>query len=110
MGFLKEIESVMESAAKEGNIEIVRLCKEWGATDFDLAMRAAARKGNIEIVNLFRQWLGYEKIHEELFRHHHKRSFYKNLHNELLPITWHPDRAWDWCFEEDEKKFINDCY
>ena len=23
---------------------------------------------------------------------------------ELLPITWHPDRVVDWCFDEDEKK------
>ena len=23
---------------------------------------------------------------------------------ELLPITWHPSRYWDWCMSEDEKK------
>ena len=34
---------------------------------------------------------------------------------ELLPITWHPDRVVDWCFDEDEKKLtifitLNRCY
>ena len=26
------------------------------------------------------------------------------IHRELLPVTWHPDRVVDWCFDEDEKK------
>ena len=98
----------MIHAAREGHVEIIKLCKEWGATDFDLSMIYATERGRVDILKLCRLWLGYEKIHEELFRYHHKRRFYKNLHNELLPITWHPDRAWDWCFDEDEKKFIND--
>ena len=21
-----------------------------------------------------------------------------------MPITWHPNRYWDWCIPEDEKK------
>ena len=75
-------------------------------TDINLTMKCAAEEGHLEIVNLLRQWLGYEKIHEELFRYHHKRRFYKNLHSELMPIAWHPDRAWNWCFAEDEKQFV----
>ena len=27
-----------------------------------------------------------------------------NIKEELLPITWHPSRHWDWCMSEDEKK------
>ena len=23
---------------------------------------------------------------------------------ELIPVTWHPSRQWDWCMSEDEKK------
>ena len=25
---------------------------------------------------------------------------------ELMPVAWHPDRWWDWCIPEDEKKEI----
>ena len=32
------------------SVEIVELCKEWGATDFDAAMVAAAEGGHVEIV------------------------------------------------------------
>ena len=27
-----------------------------------------------------------------------------SIKKELLPITWHPSRWWDWCVPEDEKK------
>ena len=27
-----------------------------------------------------------------------------SIKEELLPITWHPSRYWDWCMSEDEKK------
>ena len=23
---------------------------------------------------------------------------------ELMPVSWHPSRHWDWCMSEDEKK------
>ena len=26
------------------------------------------------------------------------------IKDELLPITWHSSRWWDWCVSEDEKK------
>ena len=26
------------------------------------------------------------------------------IKKELMPITWHPSRWWDWCMSEDEKK------
>ena len=46
----------MACAAGENNyIEIVKLCKEWGATPFDWAMACAARFGNTEIVVL-KEW------------------------------------------------------
>ena len=27
-----------------------------------------------------------------------------SIKGELMPITWHPSRWWDWCVPEDEKK------
>ena len=24
-----------------------------------------------------------------------------------MPVGWHPDRLWDWCVSEDEKKEID---
>ena len=27
-----------------------------------------------------------------------------SIKKELLPITWHPSRYWDWCMSKDEKK------
>ena len=24
-----------------------------------------------------------------------------------MPVAWHPNRWWDWCMSEDEKKEIN---
>ena len=26
------------------------------------------------------------------------------IKEELMPISWHPSRYWDWCMSEDEKK------
>ena len=48
-------------------------------------------------------------LHEELLRCHHKRKFYINIHEELLPVAWHPDRVYDWCFDEEEKGFWKKC-
>ena len=30
------------------------------------------------------------------------------IKEELLPITWHPDRVMDWCVPEDQKKIVLD--
>ena len=29
------------------------------------------------------------------------------ISEELMPITWHPNRWWDWYMSEDEKKEID---
>ena len=31
----------------------------------------------------------------------------KNVTEELMPVAWHPNRWWDWCVSEDEKKEID---
>ena len=33
-----------------------------------------------------------------------RKAMKKNIKEELMPIAWHPDRYWDWCVPEDEKK------
>ena len=48
----------------------------------------------------------FEAIHNELFQFHHKRKYFKSLDEELAPIAWHPDRYWDWCLDEEERKEI----
>ena len=37
----------------------------------------------------------------------HQRQFAQKIHDELLPIAWHPDRVYDWCFDEEQKQTIN---
>ena len=41
----------------------------------------------------------------ECFDGYKKRKAQKaSIKEELMPITWHPSRWWDWCVPEDEKK------
>ena len=41
----------------------------------------------------------------DYIREYMKRKKLKNaISYELLPITMHPDRVFDWYFDEDEKK------
>ena len=101
----KDFDSAMWGAAGDGQIDIVKMMKEWGAKDFDSAICVADQFGQVEIVKLLRGWSGWEGIHDELFRYHHKRKFYKKLYyDDLLPVAWHPDRFFDWCLDEDEKR------
>ena len=39
----------------------------------------------------------------------HKQKHFENLKNDLLPIAWHPNRVYDWCFDEEEKGFLEGC-
>ena len=45
-------------------------------------------------------------VFDELFRYHHKREFSGKIYEDLLPVAWHPDRVYDWCFDEEEKGFL----
>ena len=47
---------------------------------------------------------------QDLFRYYHQKMFSKALREELIPITWHPDRYWDWCVPEDEKERIRSMF
>ena len=33
-----------------------------------------------------------------------RKELKKELSEELMPVAWHPNRWWDWCVSEDEKK------
>ena len=46
----------------------------------------------------------FKKLCSDLFQYHQKRQNYTALRDELIPLTWHPDRVWDWCFDEEHKK------
>jgi hypothetical protein len=50
------IEVAMEKAARNGHIEMIKRCKEWGAKGFTCAMKEAAIMGHIDIVLLFKKW------------------------------------------------------
>ena len=47
--------------------------------------------------------LYFESLSGDLYKAVHKHLYFKFLYRELLPIAWHPNRAVDWCFTEDEK-------
>ena len=57
-------------AAKSGYLEFIKLCKEWGAKDYVSTMEVAAKNGHIKIVKLCKEWL-YE-AHDEVYQYHHK--------------------------------------
>ena len=44
--------------------------------------------------DLIKWYDGYQKYKEQ------KAS----IKEQLMPITWHPSRWWDWCIPNDEKK------
>jgi len=48
-----DFNEVMRNAAAEGHIELVKLCKEFGATHFNLAMVRAAGEGTSKMVVQF---------------------------------------------------------
>ena len=102
----------------------MKLCKEWGATNFNDAFESAEGRGDhVEIVKLCREWEGFGDIHPELFQHHHKREFlgdihrelfqyhhkrefFRQIHDEVLPIAWYPERFWDWCVDKDGEEIF----
>ena len=37
-------------------------------------------------------------------RYKKRKAQKASIKEELLPITWHPPKYWDWCMSEDEKR------
>ena len=50
------INAMMIKAVEYGFIEIVKLCKEWGATNYDGVLLRAAFNGYIDIAKLCKEW------------------------------------------------------
>ena len=50
-------------------------------------------------------------IHVRLLAWHTKfekrKALKKELNEELMSAAWHPNRRWDWCISEDEKREID---
>ena len=100
----RDFKNVMYGASMFGYIEIVKLGIKYGARNFKNAMYAAKKEEHIDIVEFHKQRLAFKKVQKELPKYFHKRQFAQKVYDELLPIAWHPDRVWDWCFDEEEKK------
>ena len=47
---------------------------------------------------------GVEVVNNIIERLRLRKVFYVEIRDELAPIAWHPDRVFDWCFDEEEKK------
>ena len=83
MGYFKELDIVPQD------------CLSW-----------AAEEGHFWLVGVSMDALGYDRVHDDLFRYHHKRKFSRRINDALRPVAWHPDRFLDWCIDEEEKKFF----
>ena len=46
---------------------------------------------------------GCKDFYESYYK---RKNLKKDIHDELIPIAWHPDRYWNWCLTEDEKQEI----
>ena len=42
------------------------------------------------------------------YRRIHKSTFYRDLHDDLMPVAWHPDRFLDWCVDIEELKCLEE--
>ena len=114
----------MAAAAEGGDVEIVKLCKEWEATNFNDAFESAEERGDhVENMKLCREWEVLGDIHRELFQHHHKRKYLRDINRELFQYhhkreffkqihdevcAWHPERFWNWCVDKEEKRFLEE--
>ena len=56
----------------------------------------------------------HESIEEELLyesnKRIHKRTFYRDLYDDLMPVAWHPDRFLDWCVDIEELKVLEELW
>lgn len=76
------------------------------ATNYEEVIEKAAECRYIEVVQFCKEFLGYDAVHDELLKYHHKQKFPSKVYEELTPITWHHDRVWDCCFDEEQKHYM----
>ena len=51
-----ECDYVMSFGAEAGQIEIVKMCKRYGATCYDRAMHQASMAAHIDVIKLCKEW------------------------------------------------------
>ena len=107
----KMIKKLFTASHADGNIfyfnedssNVVFNCNEMGILDIDL--------NNINLNNDFDEDDPGTIIHVRLLAWHLKfekcEALKKELNEELMPVVSHPNRWWDWCTSEDEKKEID---
>ena len=49
-------------------------------------------------------WYHDDEMIERYDSYKKRKAQKASIKEELLPITWHPLRYWDWCMSEDEKR------
>ena len=79
------------STQKKSREDMVKIIAQ-SSSIFDPGSKAEYSNSNFVLLTF---------ILEDVFK-----TSYKNLVEELFPITWHPVRAWDWCFDEDQKETV----
>ena len=47
-------------------------------------------------------------IYINYYKYIHKKEFYKDLHNDLMVIAWHPSRYLDWCIDVEELRDLKE--
>ena len=57
-------------------------------------------------VNCFNFQSNQDSIFVKHTKFEKRKALKKKLNEELMPVAWHPNRWWDWCVSENEKKEI----
>ena len=70
----------------------LELVPDWFVAQQQIRLWRDSGHGNDE--DFIRWYNGYQK----------RKAQKAKIKKELMPITWHPSRWWDWCVPEDEKK------
>ena len=88
--FLSLSEAMLASYLKTHKIKMVYF------SELDIVpqecLSRAVEEGHFWLVWASMDALGYDRIHDDLFRYYHKRKFSRRIHDDLLPVAWHPDQ------------------
>jgi len=52
----------------------------------------------------------YEVLHYYKDRMLRTIKIHKSIHDEMIVVAWHPKRFQDWCYDEDDKKLVNEMF